>query len=62
MGAEWDRALAALVAGMRAGDPGAGFVEAVALVGARLAEHFPRDPSAHPSRNELEDVIRTHRG
>jgi putative membrane protein len=63
MGAgEWDRALAALVGGMRAGDPGKGFVEAIALVGARLAEHFPRDPAAHPSRNELEDAIRTHRG
>jgi putative membrane protein len=63
MGAgEWDRALAALVAGMRAGDPGKGFVDAIALVGARLAEGFPRDPAAHPSRNELEDAIRTHRG
>jgi putative membrane protein len=63
MGAgEWDRALAALVAGMRAGDPGRGFVDAIALVGARLAEGFPRDPAAHPSRNELEDAIRTHRG
>jgi putative membrane protein len=62
MGAEWDRAVGVLVDGMRAGDPGKGFVEAVALVGARLAEHFPRDPSAHPPRNELEDAIRAHRG
>ena len=59
---EWNRAVAALVEGLRAGDPGKGFVDAVALVGARLAEHFPRDASAHPSRNELEDAIRTHRG
>jgi putative membrane protein len=61
MGAEWDRAVGVLVDGMRAGDPGKGFVEAVALVGARLAEHFPRDPSVHPPRNELEDAIRAHR-
>lgn len=62
MEADWDRAVAALVAGMRSRDPGAGFVDAIALVGARLAEHFPRDPTAHPSRNELEDAIRAHRG
>jgi putative membrane protein len=56
--AEWDRAVAALVAGLGAGDPTRGFVEAIALVGARLAEHFPRDPSRQAARNELEDAIR----
>jgi putative membrane protein len=61
MGAEWKRAVDALVEGMKASDPAKGFVEAIALVGARLAEHFPRDPSAHPSRNELEDAIRASR-
>jgi putative membrane protein len=55
---EWDRALAVLVAGMRAGDPARGFVDAIALVGARLATHFPRDPSAKAPLNELEDAIR----
>ena len=55
----WERAVEALVAGMRGGDPASGFVDAVALCGARLAEHFPRDPSAHPPPNELEDRIRT---
>jgi putative membrane protein len=59
---EWARAVAALVAGMRAGDPGRGFVEAVALCGARLAEHFPRDPGAKATANELEDAIRVERG
>lgn len=59
--AEWDRTVAALVAGLRAGDPGTGFVDAVALAGARLAEHFPRDPSARGAPNELEDAIRTSR-
>lgn len=61
MGQEWDRAVAALVAGMRAGDPARGFVDAVAVVGARLAEHFPRDASTSPPRNELEDAIRASR-
>jgi putative membrane protein len=55
---EWDRAVAALVAGLHDGDPEKGFVDAVALVGARLAEHFPRDPSTRPPVNELEDSIR----
>lgn len=58
MGAEWDRAVAALVDGMRAGDPGKGFVDAIALCGARLAEHFPRAPGQQAPRNELEDQIR----
>jgi putative membrane protein len=61
MGEEWDQAVAALVAGMRAGDPGKGFVDAIAICGARLAEHFPRDPSSRVARNELEDQIRTSR-
>lgn len=59
--AEWDRAVAALVAGVRAGDPAKGFVDAIALCGAHLAEHFPRDPSAQASHNELEDAIRVER-
>jgi putative membrane protein len=61
MGGDWQRAVEALVAGMRAGDPARGFVDAIALCGAGLAEHFPRDPSAHSPRNELEDAIRASR-
>ncbi|HYG66192.1 MAG TPA: hypothetical protein VD838_00985, partial [Anaeromyxobacteraceae bacterium] len=58
---EWDKAVSALVAGLRRGDPASGFVDAIAICGARLAEHFPRDPAAaHPAVNELEDAIRTH--
>ena len=59
---EWARALDALTAGMRAGDPARGFVDAIALCGARLAEHFPRDPSRRPTPNELEDAIRVEQG
>jgi putative membrane protein len=58
MGDDWSKAVEALAAGMRKGDPGTGFVEAIALCGARLAEHFPRAPGAAPPRNELEDAIR----
>jgi len=53
----WERALAALTAGMRTGAPGKGFEDAVALCGARLAEHFPRDPAARPQPNELDDAL-----
>ena len=59
--AEWDRAVAALVAGMRAGAPPRGFVDAIAVCGAKLAEHFPRDPGAKTPPNELEDAIRASR-
>jgi putative membrane protein len=58
MGDDWNRAVAALVAGMKADDPARGFVDAIALCGARLAEHFPRDASAKRPPNELEDAIR----
>ena len=61
MGDDWRKAVDALTAGLRAGDPARGFVEAIAICGARLAEHFPREPGTPPSRNELEDAIRTSR-
>lgn len=56
--AEWDRAVAALVAGLHGGDPGRGFVDAVAICGARLAQHFPSEGGARANPNELEDAIR----
>lgn len=59
---EWERALAALTAGMRSGDPARGFVDAIALCGARLAEHFPRDLAKQPPVNELGDAIRVEKG
>jgi putative membrane protein len=41
--AAWDRVVAAVVEGMRAGKPGDGFVRAVSICGDVLAEHFPDD-------------------
>jgi putative membrane protein len=61
MGDDWQKAVAALVLRMRAGAAAQGFVDAIAICGARLAEHFPRDPAAAPPPNELEDSIRTSR-
>jgi len=57
----WDRAVSALVAGLHAGDPGRGFVDAVAICGAQLAQHFPSEGAARANPNELEDVIRVTR-
>ena len=53
---EWQRAVDALVAGMRGGTPGQGFEAAIDLVGARLAEHFPRR-DGDPRSNELPDGL-----
>ncbi len=54
---EWERAVAALVAGIRRGDPASGFCDAIGLVGARLAEHFPRGPAGAGPGNELPDGL-----
>jgi len=54
---EWKRAVDALVEGMRRGSPGDGFVAAIALVGARLEEHFPRR-AGELVKNELPDVLK----
>jgi putative membrane protein len=40
----WDQAVADFVARVRAGRIGEGFLAAIAVVGERLAEHFPRAP------------------
>jgi putative membrane protein len=37
----WDQAIAALIAGMKQGRAGDGFVAAIAQCGAVLAAHFP---------------------
>lgn len=51
----WDDAIAALVAGAKAGRTSEGLVAAVTQVGDILAEHFPADPTDNP--NELPDAV-----
>jgi putative membrane protein len=51
----WDRAMAALAAGLKRGEPGAGFAAAVGLCGDVLAERFPADPKDNP--NQLPDAV-----
>jgi putative membrane protein len=55
--AEWQRAVDALVDGMRRGAPGEGFEVAIDQVGATLAQHFPRG-DGEPVPNELPDALR----
>lgn len=50
----WDRIVGRVLAFMREGRPREGLVEAVAAIGAALAEHFPRRPD---DRNELSDRV-----
>jgi putative membrane protein len=50
----WDKAVAALIDGMRRDQPGDGFVAAVTLCGEVLAEHFP--PGAL-NRDELPNKL-----
>jgi putative membrane protein len=60
MGPEgWNKAVATLVDALRRGQPAEGFCAAIALVGDRLAEHFPRRASG--SSNELPDELRVDR-
>jgi putative membrane protein len=51
----WDRAMEALVAGLKREAPAEGFVAAIALCGQVLAEHFPPRPRDNP--NELSDSV-----
>jgi putative membrane protein len=51
----WDRAMAALVEGMKRGETGAGFEAAVRLCADVLAERFPARPGDNP--NELPDAV-----
>jgi len=55
---DWDRALAALTAGLARGMPAQGFCDAIALVGEKLAEHFPANapgPKELPNALEVDD-------
>ena len=51
----WGQTISALLAGLKAGQPGRGFVAAIGLAGSVLAEHFPPDLSDNP--NELPDRL-----
>ncbi|WP_419816620.1 TPM domain-containing protein [Glacieibacterium sp.] len=51
----WGATIAALISGLKAGEPGRGFVAAVELAGSVLAEHFPPELSDNP--NELPDRL-----
>lgn len=51
----WGTTVAALIAGLKAGDAARGFVDAVALAGGVLAEHFP--PEVRDNPNELPDRL-----
>lgn len=51
----WDRAMAALAAGLKRGEPAAGFAGAIGLCGDVLAERFPARPGDNP--NELPDAV-----
>jgi putative membrane protein len=60
MGKEgWKQAVDTLVEALRRGHPADGFCAAIALCGARLAEHFPRESSGAP--NELPDELQLDR-
>ena len=50
----WGEAMAALLTEVKAGRPGEGIVAAVSLIGAVLAEHFPRDSA---DMNEIPDKL-----
>lgn len=52
--AAWDGAVAAVLSGVKAGDPTSGFVAAVELCGGYLAEHFPH---MGPKHNGLADGL-----
>jgi putative membrane protein len=53
---EWRRAVEALVAGLRRGAIADGFCDAIALIGQKLAEHFPTENQGGP--NELPNRLR----
>lgn len=58
MGDDWEKVVEALASGLRRGDPAGGFINAIAVCGARLAAHFPRGEFEGRPVNELEDTLR----
>lgn len=56
----WRQGVDALVAGIGRDDPAAGFCDAIVVIGAKLAEHFPRPPGESVP-NELPDELKESR-
>ena len=54
---QWQRAVDALVHGLRRNDPASGFCSAIEIVGGTLERHFPR--VAADAGNELDDTFRS---
>ena len=52
----WATTVTALTDGIRVGTPGAGFVRAIELAGAVLAEHFPASGGANELPNRLIEI------
>jgi len=52
--AVWDNAIAALITAIKDGRPGDGFVAAIEMCGAVLAQHFPPDAL---NRDELPNKV-----
>ena len=50
----WGEAMAALITDVKDGRPADGIVDAIGLIGAVLAEHFPRDAA---DKNEIPDKL-----
>jgi putative membrane protein len=50
----WNAAIAAVVAGIKRGQAGEGFVAGIEICGAALAAHFPSDG---PAKNHLPNTI-----
>ncbi|HEY0265775.1 MAG TPA: hypothetical protein VGC16_03430 [Rhizomicrobium sp.] len=53
----WNAAVAAVTEGMTAGRPGDGFVKAIEICGAALAQHFP--PNGAPKNRLPNDILET---
>lgn len=51
---EWDRAIAVMTGALTRGMPAEGFCSAIALIGDKLAEHFPSNGKGQP---ELPDAL-----
>ena len=53
----WQEAVAAVIAGMKSGDPASGFVRAIEICGAGLAAHFPSDdPAKNLIPNDIQEI------